>query len=161
MLLELARSRNATPLPLIKTHCGLRLPPERHCLLSANYKLRASELQPKKMTKSALDKSTSKNKSTGSTILKRQSMTNASKTQNVSIPKPMFKVSANTNGSSNGGSSSSGQPSMSIGSNHQMKLSTEIKMEVEDEYSNDSRGMKRKRDDDDDFEYEEEFEAVG
>lgn len=34
-------------------------------------------------------------------------------------------------------------------------------MEIEDEYSNDSRGMKRKRDDDDDFEYEEEFEAVG
>lgn len=157
--MELARSRNATPLPLIKTHCGLRLPPERHCLLSANYKLRASELQPKKMTKSALDKSTSKNKSTGSTILKRQSMSTASKTQNVSIPKPMFKVSSNTNGSSNGGSS--GQPSMSIGSNHPIKLSTEIKMEIEDEYSNDSRGMKRKRDDDDDFEYEEEFEAVG
>lgn len=73
----------------------------------------------------------------------------------------MFKVSANTNGSSNGGSSSSGQPAMSIGGNHQMKLSSEIKMEVEDEYSNDSRSMKRKRDDDDDFEYEEEFEAVG
>lgn len=156
--MELARSRNVTPLPLIKTHCGLRLPPERHCLLSANYKLRASEVQPKKLTKSALEKS--KNKSTGSTILKRQSA-NAGKSQTVSIPKPMFKVSANTNGSSNGGSSSSGQPAMSIGGNHQMKLSSEIKMEVEDEYSNDSRSMKRKRDDDDDFEYEEEFEAVG
>lgn len=154
----MARSRNSTPLPLIKTHCGLRLPPERHCLLSANYKLRASEIQPKKLTKSALEKS--KNKSTGSTILKRQSA-NSGKSQNVSIPKPMFKVSANTNGSSNGGSSSSGQPSISIGNSHQMKLSSEIKMEVEDEYSNDSRSMKRKRDDDDDFEYEEEFEAVG
>lgn len=156
VLLELARSRNSTPLPLIKTHCGLRLPPERHCLLSANYKLRAAELHPKKLGKSALDRSTSKNKSTGSTILKRQSMGNAGKTQTISIPKPTFKVSANTNGNSNGGASSSSQPPISLSNNHQMN----IKMEVEDDYSNDSRGMKRKRDDDDDFEYEEEFEAV-
>lgn len=35
-----------------------------------------------------------------------------------------------------------------------------IKMEVEDDYSNDSRGMKRKREEED-FEYEEEFEPVG
>lgn len=157
----MARSKNVTPLPLIKTHCGLRLPPERHCLLSANYKLRASEKQPKKLSKSALDKSSSKNKSTGSTILKRQSMASSSKSQTVSIPKPMFKVSGNTNGNSNGSSSASSQPPISIVGGHAMKLSTEIKMEVEDEYSNDSRGIKRKRDDEDDFEYEEEFEPVG
>lgn len=155
----MARSKNAIPLPLIKTHCGLRLPPERHCLLSANYKLRASEIQARKLSKSALDRSSGKNKSTGSTMLKRQTMANT-KSQNVSIPKPMFKVSANTNGTSNGATSSSGQPPFMIGGNHQMKLSTEIKMEVEDDYSNDSRCMKRKHDDDD-FEYEEEFEPVG
>lgn len=152
----MARSRNSTPLPLIKTHCGLRLPPERHCLLSANYKLRAAEVIPKKLGKSALERS--KNKSTGSTILKRQSISNSGKSQTVSIPKPTFKVSANTNGNANGGgASSSSQPPLSLSNNHQMN----IKMEVEDDYSNDSRGMKRKRDDDDDFEYEEEFEAVG
>lgn len=160
VLLELARSKNATPLPLIKTHCGLRLPPERHCLLSANYKLRAAEVHPRKLSKSALDRS-NKNKSTGSTIIKRQSMTNAGKTQTVTIPKPTFKVSANTNGNANGASSSSSQPAMSIGNSHQLKLSSEIKMEVDDDYSNDSRGMKRKREDDEDFEYEEEFEPVG
>lgn len=33
-------------------------------------------------------------------------------------------------------------------------------MEVEDEYSNDSRGIKRKLEDEDDYEYEEEFETV-
>ncbi|XP_031626418.1 transcription initiation factor TFIID subunit 9 [Contarinia nasturtii] len=164
VLLELARSKNVIPLPIIKTHCGLRLPPERHCLLSANYKLRAAELQPKKLGKSALDRSGSKNKSTGSTMLKRQSIANSSKTQTVSIPKPTFKVSANTNGSANGASGSSGptQPPISIANNHQIKLNSEIKMEVEDDYSNysnDSHG-KRKREDDDDFEYEEEFEAV-
>lgn len=158
MLLELARTRNATPLPLIKTHCGLRLPPERHCLLSANYKLRAAERQPKKLTKSALEKN-AKNKSTGSTILKRQA--NTTKSQTVSIPKPMFKVSGNTNGNSNGAASSGAQPPLTIVNNHPLKLNTEIKMEVEDDYSNDSRGIKRKRDDEDDFEYEEEFETVG
>lgn len=94
-------------------------------------------------------------------------MLNAGKTQNVSIPKPVFKVNANsnpnTNGNSNGGagpSVTSGPPPITIGGNHPMKLSTEIKMEVEDDYSNDSRGVKRKREDEDDFEYEEEFEPV-
>lgn len=145
---------------MIKIHCGLRLPPERHCLLSANYKLRAAEVQSKKLSKSALDRS-SKSKSSGATILKRQSIANAAKAQTISIPKPTFKVSANTNGNSTGASSVSSQPPLSIGNNHQMKLSSEIKMEVEDDYSNDSRGMKRKRDDDEDFEYEEEFEPVG
>lgn len=29
VLLELARSKNVTPLPLIKPNCGLRLPPDR------------------------------------------------------------------------------------------------------------------------------------
>lgn len=142
---------------MIKTHCGLRLPPERHCLLSANYKLRAAEKQPKKLTKSALEKS-SKNKSTGSTMLKRQSMSSTTKGQTVSIPKPMFKVS--TNGGSNGATSSPAQPPMSIVSGIPMKLTSEIKMEVEDEYSNDSRGIKRKLEDEDDYEYEEEFETV-
>lgn len=145
---------------MIKTHCGLRLPPERHCLLSANYKLRAAEKQPKKLTKSALEKS-SKNKSTGSTMLKRQSMSNSTKGQTVSIPKPMFKLaSGNSNGSSNGATSSPAQPPISIVSGIPMKLTSEIKMEVEDEYSNDSRGIKRKLEDEDDYEYEEEFETV-
>lgn len=29
VLLELARTKNVSPLPLIKPHCGLRLPPDR------------------------------------------------------------------------------------------------------------------------------------
>lgn len=92
-------------------------------------------------------------------MLKRQSIGNASKSQTVSIPKPTFKVSTNANGNSNGSTGVSSQPPLSISTNH--PINTQIKMEVEDEYSNDSRGMKRKRDDEDDFEYEEEFETVG
>lgn len=42
VLFELARSKNVTPLPFIKPHCGLRLPPDRYCLTSCNYKLRAA-----------------------------------------------------------------------------------------------------------------------
>lgn len=42
VLFELARSKNNTPLPFIKPHCGLRLPPDRYCLTSCNYKLRAA-----------------------------------------------------------------------------------------------------------------------
>lgn len=154
----MARSRNTTPLPLIKTHCGLRLPPERHCLLSANYKLRAAEILPKRLTKSALDRSSGKNKSNASTGLKRQSVPNATKKQVVSIPKPTFKVSSNINGKFNG--AAPGPSSSNFPSNFPMKVKTEIKMEIEDDYSNDSRGNKRRRDDEEqELEYEEEFES--
>lgn len=97
VLLELARAKNIAPLPLIKSHCGLRLPPERHCLLSANYKLRASDIQPKKMTKSALERTSGKVKAPGTTVLKRQTITTAPKTQAVTIPRPVIKFSANPN----------------------------------------------------------------
>ncbi|XP_063229544.1 transcription initiation factor TFIID subunit 9 isoform X2 [Bacillus rossius redtenbacheri] len=40
LLLEVARSKNCLPLPLIKPHCGIRLPPDRYCLFSCNYHLR-------------------------------------------------------------------------------------------------------------------------
>lgn len=50
LLLELAKGKNMTPLPVIKPNCGLRLPPDRHCLINCNYKLRALT-QPKKVKK--------------------------------------------------------------------------------------------------------------
>ncbi|OWR45289.1 Transcription initiation factor TFIID subunit 9 [Danaus plexippus plexippus] len=40
VLLELARVKNVNPLPLVKPHCGLRLPPDRYCLSSCNYRLK-------------------------------------------------------------------------------------------------------------------------
>lgn len=86
--MELGRSRNSLALPAVKLNCGLRLPPDRHCLLSANYKLRASEV-PKRMTKSAVERA-SKNRSTGSNNLKRQQGSKAPKTP--ATPKPVFKV---------------------------------------------------------------------
>lgn len=91
----MARGRNIAPLPLIKPHCGLRLPPDRYCLVAANYKLRAATI-PKKVTKSALEsRSTIKTtlKSGGNAGIKRPTITTVPKTQAVSIPKPVFKFS--------------------------------------------------------------------
>ena len=39
-LIEVAREKNSTPLPLIPEKFGPRLPPERYCLTANNYKLK-------------------------------------------------------------------------------------------------------------------------
>lgn len=75
---------------MIKPHCGLRLPPDRYCLVAPNYKLRATEIPPKKLAKSALDRSANRFK-TGLSHVKRPTQQAVVKTQNVTIPKPVFK----------------------------------------------------------------------
>lgn len=45
-LLEVARVKNATTLPIPKPTCGLRLPPDRFCLTSCNFKLKSNKKQP-------------------------------------------------------------------------------------------------------------------
>jgi len=42
VLLELAQAKNDIQLPLERSGAGLRLPPDRHCLTSTNYRLTAS-----------------------------------------------------------------------------------------------------------------------
>ncbi|BES95560.1 Transcription initiation factor TFIID [Nesidiocoris tenuis] len=42
LLLEVARTKNSVPLPLVKPHCGIRLPPDRYCFSSCNYKLKTN-----------------------------------------------------------------------------------------------------------------------
>ncbi|KAF7697368.1 transcription initiation factor TFIID subunit 9 isoform X1 [Silurus meridionalis] len=49
-LLEVARQKNQTPLPLIKPYAGPRLPPDRYCLTAPNYKLKSLQ---KKVSSSA------------------------------------------------------------------------------------------------------------
>lgn len=135
VLLDLSRARNNTPLPLIKPHCGLRLPPDRYCLSQCNYKLRAAAV-PKKMAKSALDsrpiiKANIKGVTT-TTGIKRPNLTTTPKTQAVTIPKPVFKFST----SSAPKNPLTQQPSI---------IKNEIKMELDDEISI----LKRKREEDD------------
>lgn len=163
VLLELARGRNIAPLPLIKSHCGLRLPPDRYCLVAANYKLKAAA-QPKKMIKSALDKQLIDSKPTIKTqikttatpmpTIKRQTLTTIPKTQTVTIPKPVFKFTTTTAASSSSSLSGTGgistkqqQSSNSI----MMKTKQEIKSENDDDLmmsSSSSAAIKRKREDD-------------
>jgi len=39
VLMDLAKSKNSQPLPLLKSTSGLRLPPDRFCLIQPNYHL--------------------------------------------------------------------------------------------------------------------------
>lgn len=171
VLLELARGRNIAPLPLIKSHCGLRLPPDRYCLVAANYKLKAAA-QPKKMIKSALslDKSIINDKQTIKTqiktsaaavtqmpMLKRQTITTVPKTQTVTIPKPVFKFtttstsasSGSSGGGGGGGGGNSGGMTMNKQQSSMMKMKSEIKTENENEEQMSSTAIKRRREDDD------------
>jgi len=45
-LMELAREKNAQPLPPLKTYLGPRLPPDRFCLSSINYRLKNESITP-------------------------------------------------------------------------------------------------------------------
>ncbi|CAL1572538.1 unnamed protein product [Knipowitschia caucasica] len=45
-LLEVARQKNQTPLPLIKPYTGPRLPPDRYCLTAPNYRLKHKKVAP-------------------------------------------------------------------------------------------------------------------
>ncbi|XP_055609081.1 transcription initiation factor TFIID subunit 9 isoform X2 [Uranotaenia lowii] len=152
VLLEIARNKNNTPLPLIKTHCGLRLPPDRYCLSACNYKLRAAQ-QPKKMTKSAIEgRSTVKSnvgKGFASSGVKRPPVQSTPKTQNVSIPKPVFKFTTTAKTptiKSEKGIAGSSMVGTDIGPGV-----IEIKTEVEDPmpFGDSEIGGKRKREEDD------------
>ena len=46
MLLEVARTKNSSTLPIPKSTSGLRLPPDRFCLTSCNLKLKSNKKQP-------------------------------------------------------------------------------------------------------------------
>ncbi|XP_037950216.1 transcription initiation factor TFIID subunit 9 [Teleopsis dalmanni] len=124
ILAKLAEARNSMPLPPVKPHCGLRLPPDRYCLSGCNYKVRAACV-PKKMTKSALEgRSTIKTqiKASGSGAgggLKRQPMA-PPKTQVVTIPKPVIKFTT---------TSKTGVP---IEKKEELKVEPEVKMEIDD-----------------------------
>ena len=42
LLLDIARNKNSQSLPLIKPNAGTRLPPDRHSLISCNFKLKST-----------------------------------------------------------------------------------------------------------------------
>ncbi|XP_055676974.1 transcription initiation factor TFIID subunit 9 [Lutzomyia longipalpis] len=100
VLLDLARSKNTAPLPMIKPHCGLRLPPDRYCLSACNYKFKATAPM-KKITKPAIEARPNPPKPPGRvatptnvTVKRPPTITTVPKTQVVTIPKPVFKFSS-------------------------------------------------------------------
>eukprot|EP00794_Sanderia_malayensis_P010715 gene10715-11862_t len=75
-LLEVARNKNAQPLPLIQDKSGLRLPPDRYCLTGNNYRLKTGNLSQRKIASQRLTNTVSTSKlltnqsSIGSSVIK-------------------------------------------------------------------------------------------
>ncbi|KAK4877424.1 hypothetical protein RN001_009930 [Aquatica leii] len=133
VLLECARNKNNTLLPLVKPHCGLRLPPDRHCLSACNYVLRNSiQRKPIKATgpPSGIKIVTKPTVS----YIKRMNTAPLTK-QTVTIPKPITNIANQQK--------TILKPKIQIQQNLQMVSSNSTAMEI------DNSGMKRKRDDDD------------
>lgn len=97
-LIVCARNKNNSPLPLIKPHCGVRLPPDRHCLNSCNYMLKSNQKKQKinfslSNTSAAMKVATKQNIN----YIKRINTLGINK-QQVTIPKPITKISTNITG---------------------------------------------------------------
>lgn len=95
-LIVCARNKNNSPLPLIKPHCGIRLPPDRHCLNSCNYTLKSNQKKQNKINFSLSNASPAMKVATKQNInyIKRTNAIGINK-QTVAISKPVSKVSTN------------------------------------------------------------------
>ncbi|KAK9738542.1 Transcription initiation factor IID, 31kD subunit [Popillia japonica] len=93
-LIVCARNKNNSPLPLIKPHCGIRLPPDRHCLNSCNYTLKSNQKKPNKINFSLTSASPAMKVAAKQNInyIKRTNTIGMNK-QTVTIPKPVTKIS--------------------------------------------------------------------
>jgi len=91
-LLEIARSKNSLPLPLITDRSGLRLPPERYCLTGNNYKVKGP---PKKASTQSRKQSQNVDKAGKSGASKSTSNTNASNLKVQTTPLPGSIASTN------------------------------------------------------------------
>lgn len=121
LLLELTRGKNLAPLPLVKPHCGLRLPPDRFCLSACNYRLsRARRPRPSHSTAPSGPQS---QQNQTSAVKRPGTLVTVPKTQAVNVPKPVFKFASAGKGTT--------KP-------------VTVKMEVDTESA-----VKRKREDDD------------
>ncbi|XP_069701809.1 transcription initiation factor TFIID subunit 9 [Periplaneta americana] len=166
ILLEVARTKNNSPLPFIKPHCGLRLPPDRYCLSSCNYKLRSNKKpQPKPvhhhtlgggnsgymntsvtshLTHSNLNatgvKMQNKQQQSLSIVKRSGTLATVARTQTITIPKPVIKFSSGT-----AAPKSITKPKIQVAAPLGNTPNSAIKVETNDV----SASMKRKRDDED------------
>lgn len=97
VLAEVARAKNNTPLPFIKPHCGIRLPPDRYCLSASNLRLKTPQKKNNAVKVSFAggmgDRTIKMAPKGGIGVLKR-TLSTVSRTQTVTIPKPITKVTS-------------------------------------------------------------------
>lgn len=99
VLLDVARAKNIVPLPVVKAINGLRLPPDRYCLNSANYKLKNAVKKPASKVShlgnsvtGSINKIKMDSNKAGLSIVKRPgTLSTVARTQSISIPKPVYK----------------------------------------------------------------------
>lgn len=136
VIMECARNKNNTPLPIVKPHCGLRLPPDRHCLSACNYTLKSS-LQKKGKNVASGTPALKLTAKPGLSYIKRTNPIGTTK-QAVTIQKPITKIT-------------SGQPQKTM---LKPKIQITQNVSIQPQHSNDSESMevdtvslKRKRED--------------
>lgn len=119
-LLDIARTKNSQPLPLIQQdRCGLRLPPERYCLTGNNYKVKSTTKKAAQRKGAASKASTNVPSLPGNIAAQKTSNpTPVPTTLNISAPTHSNGVSStdaqmtNVTNSTMGGSVSEGVPSL-------------------------------------------------
>lgn len=141
VIMECARNKNNSPLPIVKPHCGLRLPPDRHCLAACNYTLKSTLQRKGKSTGPSGTPGLKLATKPGLSYIKRTNPIGATK-QAVTVPKPITKIA-------------SGQPQKTV-----LKTKIQITQNVSLQPSSisnepeqmdvDSVSLKRKREDDND-----------
>ncbi|XP_063365292.1 transcription initiation factor TFIID subunit 9 [Cydia amplana] len=142
VLLEIARVKNVNPLPLIKPHCGLRLPPDRYCLSACNYRLRPAfkkvASKPAVVPTPTVKTVTSSKSANQNVVVKRPSgaIVNVSSAKPNVVPKPVLKFTS--------GSKVVAKPAVRVTAGPSTQ--GPVKMELD---PMDSGPMKRKRDDGD------------
>ncbi|XP_047032059.1 transcription initiation factor TFIID subunit 9 [Helicoverpa zea] len=141
VLLEISRVKNVNPLPMIKPHCGLRLPPDRYCLSACNYRLKpAFKKAAPKPTISAVPSiktaTTSKPAATPNVVVNRPpgTIVKVATSKPTVVPKPVLKFTS--------GTKVVAKPAVRVTAGP--SAHTPVKMELDDPVS-----QKRKREDDD------------
>lgn len=87
VLLEVAKAKNTNQLPTVKASHGLRLPPDRFCLTSTNYKLKSKKPNVKRVNVDVKP---------GVSAVKRPAtggLSTVPRAQNISMAKPTYKIS--------------------------------------------------------------------
>lgn len=91
VIMECARTKNNSPLPVVKPHCGLRLPPDRHCLAACNYTLKSALQKKGKNMGSSGTPGLKLTAKPGLSYIKRTNPLGTTK-QAVTIQKPITKI---------------------------------------------------------------------